>query len=69
MMIIGCDFHPSWQQVSWLDTETGETGEQKLGHASLSAVERVGSRSKNKSVPYGLGKCFALSGVEGVRSA
>ena len=30
MMIIGCDFHPSWQQVSWLDTETGESGEQKL---------------------------------------
>ena len=30
MMIIGCDFHPSWQQVAWLDTETGETGEQKL---------------------------------------
>ena len=28
MMIIGCDFHPSWQQVAWLDTETGETGEQ-----------------------------------------
>jgi len=34
MMIIGCDFHPSWQQVSWLDTETGETGEQKLVRAS-----------------------------------
>jgi transposase len=34
MMIIGCDFHPSWQQVSWLDTETGETGEQKLVHVS-----------------------------------
>src|SRR5713226_2825500 len=34
MMIIGCDFHPSWQQVRWLDTETGETGEQKLVHAS-----------------------------------
>jgi transposase len=34
MMIIGCDFHPSWQQVSWLDTETGETGGQKLVHAS-----------------------------------
>jgi transposase len=33
MMIIGCDFHPSWQQVSWLDSETGETGEQKLVHA------------------------------------
>ena len=34
MMIIGCDFHPSWQQVSWLDTETGETGERKLVHAA-----------------------------------
>src|SRR5438552_19205474 len=33
MMIIGWDFHPSWQQVSWLDTETGERGEQKLVHA------------------------------------
>jgi len=33
MMIIGCDFHPSWQQVCWLDTETGETGERKLVHA------------------------------------
>ncbi len=34
MMIIGCDFHPSWQQIAWLDTETGETGERKLVHAS-----------------------------------
>src|SRR5450432_2441263 len=34
MMIIGCDFHPSWQQVSWMDTETGETGEKKLVHAT-----------------------------------
>jgi len=34
MMIIGCDFHPSWQQIAWLDSETGEAGEQKLMHAS-----------------------------------
>ena len=34
MMIIGCDFHPSWQQIAWLDTATGETEEQKLVHAS-----------------------------------
>jgi len=33
-MIIGCDFHPSWQQIAWVDSETGETGEQKLVHAS-----------------------------------
>jgi transposase len=39
MMIIGCDFHPSWQQVSWLDSETGETGEHKLVHASGEAKQ------------------------------
>ena len=39
MMIIGCDFHPSWQQVAWLDTETGETGEQKLLHATGEAKQ------------------------------
>jgi transposase len=33
MIVIGCDFHPSWQQVCWVDTETGETDEQKLVHA------------------------------------
>lgn len=33
MMIIGCDFHPSWQQVSWVDIETGDSGERKLVHA------------------------------------
>lgn len=34
MNIIGCDFHPGWQQISWLDKETGESGEKKLVHAS-----------------------------------
>jgi transposase len=34
MMIIGCDFHPRWQMISWLDRETGETGERKLMHAT-----------------------------------
>jgi len=33
MILIGCDFHPSWQQVCWVDTETGETAEHKLVHA------------------------------------
>jgi transposase len=34
MIIIGCDFHPGFQQVAMLDTETGITTEQKLMHAS-----------------------------------
>ena len=34
MIIVGCDFHPTWQQVVWVDTETGETAERKLEHSS-----------------------------------
>ena len=30
MMIVGCDFHPKWQQVAVFDAETGEIGEHKL---------------------------------------
>jgi transposase len=30
MKIIGCDFHPSWQQVAVFDPETGEWTERKL---------------------------------------
>jgi transposase len=39
MMIIGCDFHPSWQQVSWLDSEGGDTGERKLVHGTGEAQQ------------------------------
>jgi transposase len=30
MIIVGCDFHPSWQQIAVFDTETGEVRECKL---------------------------------------
>ena len=39
MMIIGCDYHPSWQQIAWFDSETGEIGERKLVHASGEAKD------------------------------
>jgi transposase len=34
MIIVGCDFHPSYQQVAMLDTETGKIEEHKLMHTS-----------------------------------
>ena len=34
MIIVGCDFHPSFQQIAMLDSETGATEEHKLMHAS-----------------------------------
>jgi len=39
MVLIGSDFHPSWQQVSWLNRETGESGDVKLVHEP-GAVEK-----------------------------
>jgi transposase len=30
--IIGCDFHPRFQQIAFLEQETGEFGERRLNH-------------------------------------
>ena len=32
MLIIGCDYHPGFQQIAWVDTDTGECGERRLSH-------------------------------------
>ena len=32
MIIVGCDYHPSFQQIAFVDTETGELKEQRLAH-------------------------------------
>ena len=32
MMIIGCDYHPGFQQIAFVDTETGELQERRLEH-------------------------------------
>lgn len=55
MMIIGCDFHPSWQQIAFVDTETGESGERKLMHANGEA-ERF-YRGLSGKVCVGLESC------------
>jgi transposase len=37
MMIIGCDFHPRYQQIAMMDTETGELVERRLEHENREA--------------------------------
>ena len=32
MLIIGCDYHPGFQQIALVDTDTGELGERRLVH-------------------------------------
>jgi len=39
MSIVGCDFHPCWQQVAVLDTDTGEIQELKLTNGNGEAEQ------------------------------
>ena len=32
MLIIGCDYHPGFQQIAFVDTESGELRELRLAH-------------------------------------
>src|ERR1700758_1908425 len=33
MLIIGIDYHPSFQQIAFMDQETGEDDERRLNHS------------------------------------
>jgi hypothetical protein len=44
MKIIGCDFHPSYQQIALVDTETGELWEGRLEHQEGQARRFDGAR-------------------------
>ena len=38
MMIIGCDFHPGFQQIAYVEQETGEYEERRLSHRGEAAA-------------------------------
>jgi transposase len=52
MLIIGCDYHPSVQQIAWVDTETGECGERRLRHRA--EAEQFDREWKGKQVRVGI---------------
>ena len=53
MFIIGCDYHPSVQQIAWVETESGECGELRLGH--MEAAEQFYRELKKKGVNVRVG--------------
>jgi transposase len=52
MLIIGCDYHPSVQQIALVDTETGECGERRLRHRA--EAEQFYRELKGKQVRVGI---------------
>ena len=58
MIIIGCDYHPSFQQIAFVDTETGELQEQRLAH-------REGAEKFYRDLVAGSGKLRVGMGASG----
>ncbi|MFZ3329128.1 MAG: transposase, partial [Candidatus Acidiferrales bacterium] len=54
MMIIGVDYHPSFQQISFLDQETGECVDRELNHSEGEA-ERFYKELKQRGVSVRVG--------------
>jgi transposase len=54
MIIIGIDYHPSFQQIAFVDQETGECGERQLNHSDREA-ERFYKELKQRGVSVRVG--------------
>jgi transposase len=54
MIIIGVDYHPSFQQIAFLDRETGEYGERELNHSDGEA-EKFYRELKQRGVSMRVG--------------
>jgi transposase len=54
MLIIGCDYHPSVQQIALVDTETGELDERRLGHREPAEQFYQELKQRNVAVRVGM---------------
>src|SRR6266436_5953503 len=55
MLIIGCDFHPGFQQVAIFDNTSGEIGERRLGHRA--EAEQFYQTLRGQEVRVGMEAC------------
>jgi transposase len=53
MLIIGCDYHPGFQQIALVNTETGEFEERPLAHRE--EAERFYGELKEKNLSARVG--------------
>src|ERR1700719_3703967 len=65
MLLIGVDYHPSFQQVAFLSQDTGECGELRLNHSDGEA-EKFYRELKPRGVSVRVGLEFARSDGRGV---
>ncbi len=63
MLIIGCDFHPSFQQVAIFDNQTGEYEARRLGHRE--EAEQFYRSLAGRRVRVGMEACGPIRGSSG----
>jgi transposase len=54
MRIIGCDYHPGFQQIAYVDTDTGEFAERRLAHREEAEQFYRALASREDSVRVGM---------------
>ena len=54
MIIIGVDFHPEFQQIAWVDTDSGEFQEKRLGHREEAEMFYRGLAAAGQKVRVGM---------------
>lgn len=64
MLIIGCDFHPGFQQVAIFDNQTGEYQEKRLGHRE--EAEQFYRSLAGQAVRVGMEACGHYPWFEGL---
>jgi len=54
MLIMGCDYHPGFQQIALVDTETGDVSEHRLAHREEAEVFYRILRQRNLCARVGM---------------
>jgi hypothetical protein len=68
MIIIGVDFQPEFQQIAWVETDTGELQEQRLQHREEAETFYQGLAARAVQVRIGCARDGTISsGLSSVR--
>jgi len=54
MIIVGCDYHPGFQQIAFVNTDTGELREERLGHKEQAEQFYLELRQRGMPVRVGM---------------
>jgi transposase len=54
MIIIGCDYHPGFQQIAYVNTDTGDFSEERLGHKEQAEQFYQDLRTRGLTVRVGM---------------